>query len=416
MICIATIVSANYLAYARTLEESVRTHQPDAAFRVLIVDRPTDEVKAAVARSGLQAVYAEDLGIRDFEHVAFKYELVELNTALKPTFLKKLFAEGFDKVAYLDPDIRVFSTLAPVFDALDSANIVLTPHAMAPAMDGLRPSDIDFLRNGTFNLGFVALRNTPESIRMLDWWEERCLTYGFNDLGFGTFVDQKWIDLVPCYFEGTHVLKHAGCNVAYWNLHEREVSGTDGNYRVGEVPLCFFHFSGVKAERPDVLSRHQTRHSIRPKTTLAELVADYCTALLRHEHKAFAGIKYTFGHFDNGEAITVTARRAACFTEGAADRPFAAGAPLHTVVKEKGMLKRSGDAEAGANTLSFDQNSRRVRTINGLVRGAASILGIERFSALARYMGYLTREANMARVLLDKPFELAHKRNNSRLS
>jgi len=414
MNCIATIVSANYLAYARTLEASVRQHQPDADFRVLIVDRPTEEVKAAVARSGLRAVYAQDLGIPDFEHVAFKYELVELNTALKPTFLKSLFAEGFAKVAYLDPDIRVFSSLAPVFDPLDNANIVLTPHAMAPAMDGLRPSDIDFLRNGTFNLGFVALSNTAESIRILDWWEERCLTYGFNDLGFGTFVDQKWMDLVPCYFAGAYVLKHPGCNVAYWNLHEREVTGSKGNFHVGDYPLCFFHFSGVKAELPTVLSRHQTRHSIQPGTTLAELVADYCEALLRNEHKAFAGIKYTFSHFDNGDAITVTARRAACFTEGAASRPFAAGTPLHTLVKQKGMLKRSGDAETGANTLSFDQDSRRVRTINGLVRLAASVIGIERFSTLARYMGFLTRESNMARVLLDQPFELAHKRNNSR--
>jgi hypothetical protein len=414
MNCFATIVSANYLAYARTLEESVRKHQPGTAFRVLIVDRATDQVKAAVGRSGLTAIYAEDLGIPDFEHVAFKYELVEFNTALKPTFLKSLFAQGFEKVAYLDPDICLFSNLSPVLDALDTASIVLTPHALAPAMDGLRPSDIDFLRNGTFNLGFVALRRSKDADQMLDWWEERCLAYGFNDLGFGTFVDQKWMDLVPCYFGGVQVLKHEGCNVAYWNLHEREVTGHRGNYLVGDVPLCFFHFSGVKADKPNVLSRHQTRHSIVPGSTLAELVATYCESLLRHEHKAFSGIKYTFGTFDNGVPVTVIARRAACIDPSTCDKPFAASSEFYELIKQKGILAEAGGADVGTNTLSFDQDSSRVRAVNKLLRLASSLMGVERFSALARYMAVLTREANLARVLLNKPFDFSHKNNNSR--
>jgi hypothetical protein len=412
MICIATIVSANYLAYARTLEESVRRHQPGVAFRVLIVDRPTEQVREAVARSGLEAVYAGELGLPDFPQIAFKYELVELNTALKPTFLKTLFAQGFDKVLYLDPDICLFSNLAPVLDALDEARIVLTPHALAPAMDGLRPSDIDFLRNGTFNLGFAGFSKSPEAAAALDWWEDRCLSYGFNDLGFGTFVDQKWMDLVPCYFDKVRILKNAGCNVAYWNLHEREVTGLEGNYWVGDVPLYFFHFSGVKADKPGVLSRHQSRHSIQPGTPLAELVANYCKSLVRNEHTVFSRIPYTFATFDNGEPINPAARRASAVEPTLAD-PFAVSSGFHAKVKSRGLLAKPG-AESGSNTLTFDQDSRRVRIVNAIVRTTASVIGVEKLNALARYMAVLTRESNLARVLMRVPFDFRHTRNNTR--
>ncbi|HWI78144.1 MAG TPA: hypothetical protein VNS31_03035, partial [Ramlibacter sp.] len=90
-ICFATIVSPNYLAYARVLGDSLARHAPQADFRVLVVNRQTAQVRVAVEESALQVTYAEELNLPDFEQLAYKYDLVELNTALKPTFLKSLF-------------------------------------------------------------------------------------------------------------------------------------------------------------------------------------------------------------------------------------------------------------------------------------------------------------------------------------
>src|SRR5690606_14014861 len=143
-LCFATIVAPNYFAYARVLAESIARWRPDAQLRVLVVSRP-DPADAALAQ-GLQLVYSTALGPPDFEQIAYKYDVVELNTALKPSFLKRLFAEGFGQVVYLDPDIRLHAPLEPLTEALATAQIVLIPHSQAPVMDGARPSDIDFLR------------------------------------------------------------------------------------------------------------------------------------------------------------------------------------------------------------------------------------------------------------------------------
>jgi hypothetical protein len=158
MIRFVTIVSANYLAFARVLADSVARHAPESSFRVLVVDRRTPDVEAALRTLGLDAIFVEELGLREPETLFYKYDILELNTAVKPTFLKAMFAEGHRDVVYLDPDTCLYGAPEPILRALDAGNIVVTPHADLPVLDGHRPSDVDFLRNGTFNLGFVALR------------------------------------------------------------------------------------------------------------------------------------------------------------------------------------------------------------------------------------------------------------------
>lgn len=407
-LCVATIVSANYLAYASVLAESLALHEPNGDFKVLVVDRTTPEVRDAVQNSGLDVVYAEDLGLADFDSIAFKYDLVEFNTALKPSFLKHLFARGYQSVVYLDPDIRVFAPLTPVTKALIQHQIVVTPHALAPAMDGLRPSDVDFLRTGAYNLGFIALSRGDDSTQMLDWWEKRCLSHGFSDLGFGTFVDQKWIDLVPSYFGSVHILRDPTCNVAYWNLHEREITKIGPIAEVDRSPLSFFHFSGVKANRPTELSRHQTRHRLIPGTPLATLVADYCAALLRFDHAKYSRLPYTFGHFDDGSRISRAMRRASCI-EPRSPTPFAASGTLYRTFKNQNWLNSGTPFKPPSNnTLDFDESARSVRLVNGAVRFLSRLIGVDRLEALLRYAAFLSRESNYARVLFKKSFDFKH--------
>jgi hypothetical protein len=408
--CAVTIVSGNYLAYAWVLGASLVDAGTGFDLRVLIVDRKTPVLEQAVRDSGLDATFAEDLGLPDLERLFYKYDIVELNTALKPTFLKQTFALGYEHVLYLDPDIRVFAPLTPVLDALQNADIVLTPHAMAPAMDGVRPSDVDFLRTGAYNLGFIGLKASTQASAMLDWWESRCLGMGFNDPAFGTFVDQKWIDLVPCYFSSVHILRHSGCNVAYWNLHERQVDGTAGAYTVNGQPLTYFHFSGVVPSNPAILSKHQTRHSLVAGTALSALVQDYCQALMGLGQAEYAKIPYGFATLDDGTPITPTMRRALLVVPYEEQQPFQLASRLQQELRAAGITVPGGQGAAKAlNTLTFNEADRKVVWVNRLLRGVMRVIGLERLLGLLRYAALLTREAHLPAVLLQQPLSLIHK-------
>lgn len=410
-VCFVTIISANYLAYAQALAASVAKHAVHAAFRVLIVDRPTSDIASAVARSGLHATFAQDLGLDGFEHLAYKFDLVELNTALKPSFLKAALNAGFDAAIYLDPDVALYADPEPILIALGSAEIVLTPHALAPAMDGLRPSDIDFLRNGIFNLGFIAVRAGATTAALLDWWEQRCLQFGFIDTGFGTFVDQKWLDLAIAYFDSVAILRHPGCNVAYWNLHERTVvANAQGGYQIGSEPLIFFHFSGVKADRPATLSPYQTRHALVAGTPLATLVTDYCSRLHANGHEGYRKLSYTYGTLTDGTPITSPMRRALLGTGPIDGDPFdPASGFQRRLRKPLGTHRQAPFQPSVRNTLDMDQSDPRLRLVNTGIRVGARLIGTGRMLMLLRYAAFLTQRSHYAAVLLDQPFDVRHR-------
>src|ERR1700753_1322760 len=125
-----TIISLNYLAYARTLCDSYLAFHPADQFFVLLVDRVPEDFEPS--REPFQLMLVEDLGIANFSSVAFKFGLVELNTNVKPTFMKRLLNQGFDRLVFFDPDILICAPVDPIYEALNTSSIVLTPHCNSP--------------------------------------------------------------------------------------------------------------------------------------------------------------------------------------------------------------------------------------------------------------------------------------------
>ena len=196
-----TIVSPNYLAYARTVAKSYLDQHPGHRFFVLLVAALTDA--SPFAGEPFETVMLDQIGLSDLRGEAMKYDILELNTNVKPTLMLHLMEQrGVDRLVYLDPDIFVYAPLEPVFKALEASDGVLTPHITSPIDDDKLPSEQEMLYNGTFNLGFFAVRKSPEGLRMLRWWERRCLDLGFSEGRTGLFVDQKWMNLLPGLFGG----------------------------------------------------------------------------------------------------------------------------------------------------------------------------------------------------------------------
>ena len=103
----------------------------------------------------------KDIPIPDRRKMCFQYEIMELNTAVKPFAIKHLFSVGYEKIVYLDPDILVYSPLEKTFAALDLYDAVVTPHLTEPLDDKFRPADLDILKAGTSTI----LGSSPQDLR-----------------------------------------------------------------------------------------------------------------------------------------------------------------------------------------------------------------------------------------------------------
>lgn len=300
-----TIVSPNYRAFARVLMASAVRHQPGWDRHVLFVD------SADVPRlddEPFEAVSLRALALPSPRQFCFKYNILELNTAVKPWMFEHLFAKGYDRVVYLDPDIQIYSPLVELDGGPAETFLTLTPHITGPIGGDEHPSERTILQAGSYNLGFLAVRRQPCLGGFLSWWQERLEHQCVIEIERGLFVDQKWIDLAPGLFPGAVVLRHEGYNVAYWNLAQRTVTRRDDGYAVNGQPLRFFHFSGYDPRLTEMVSRHH--HSLRLSEVGAasDVIEAYGSELLAAGHDTFRSQPYAFGYFSNGTKVSDAAR------------------------------------------------------------------------------------------------------------
>ncbi|MDH4246967.1 MAG: hypothetical protein OEW39_04040, partial [Deltaproteobacteria bacterium] len=295
-----TIVANNYVPLARTLCHSFLEHHPNGRFFVLIVDEPTPELD--LSNEPYEIVRLADLALPNNEMFVYQYSILELSTAVKPFLLRHLLDKyQLETLLYLDPDILITAPLTSIFKSFSNSSVLLIPHMFeSPPDDGKKPSETDIMHSGAYNLGFLGIRNDATVSRLLEWWSERLADKCVVDLANARFVDQRWMDLAPSYFEDVEILRDIAINVAYWNLHERKLTQKDGQYFINNVPLAFFHFSGFNPLKPDQLSKHQTRHVIADHPALEALTQDYADRLMRHGYEELTQLRNAYLTLTNG--------------------------------------------------------------------------------------------------------------------
>lgn len=234
-----TIASPDYLPFVQTLCYSLNKQSSDTVLHVLLTanDKP-DAVGGA-----LHYYVPGDLPGESVKEIVHKYRLNNdhLRWALKPAFLSHLLAE-LDKVIYLDNDIYFYKPFDFLFEQLDQCSLLLTPHYF-PFYP--YPNEELFKSNyqiGLFNAGFIGASKKANSI--LKWWSDVCLHNIENNFCEGFFVDQRYLDLSIIIDEGVRILRHPGCNVGSWNMHQSKRSDVNGEILIeGRFPIVFIHFN-----------------------------------------------------------------------------------------------------------------------------------------------------------------------------
>lgn len=380
---IFTIASKNYSPLARVMLSSSINHNPDVDHYYFLVDE--DDSGVVGADDGIYLIKANELGVDDFCRMSFYYNVTELNTAVKPFAFRFLLKNGYENVLYFDPDICIYSSLDIVFNYLRTNAIVLTPHITAPIGedDECVPHEIVHLRTGTYNLGFIGVSSSDETEQFIVWWCEKCRKNCFEEIESGLFVDQKWINLVPGFFDNVGILRHRGCNVAYWNLHERHLENRLIN---SEYELIFFHFSGIVFDDIDVISKYQDRYSLKTRLDIKDLYYEYRDLVYSKGYSKFVGHNYSYENYDDGTPIGPMARRLYFGVMDDFKEPFKTGGGSYKeFLTKRGLLERKA---CGISLAAVDIN-KKGRMVNGLLWFVMRLVGPDRYVALLKYLRYV---------------------------
>lgn len=298
-----TSITSNYIPKARVLAKSLKTHEPDARFYLILSDRLPDGFNLDQEPFDL-VININDLELVDRPSWIFKHTVVELCTAVKALaaiYIMDQLKES--RVIYFDPDMAVFSPLGELDKDLVKHSILLTPHLTdaEEEIGGIYDNEMSALKHGVYNLGFFAVKNSREGRSFLQWWNSRLMRFCYDSKHEGLFTDQKWIDLAPGFFDDLKVLRNPEYNVATWNMSTRRATGdlTKGIFINGR-PLCFYHFSGFDSGAQEVMLNLYGRHSPVYRQ-LREWYIQQCEA---SDQDAMGGIDSIYNRFSNGELIS----------------------------------------------------------------------------------------------------------------
>ena len=298
-----TSITSNYLPKARVLAASVKRHDPQARFHLLLSDVPPPGFDLA-AEPFDTVLGLEDLPIENHRAWAFGHALVEMCTAVKGIgALEIVRRHRPQKLFYFDPDIVVFGGLEALGDALERHAVLLTPHLTDPERSraGILDNEISALKHGIYNLGFIGVRCEGEGLRCLQWWSDRLLDFCRDDIPNGLFTDQRWADLIPAMFDGVRILREPQYNVATWNLSNRTATGAAPDaIAINGRPLGFYHFSGFDSGAQEAMLKAYGSES----PVLFELRQWYLEQCRLSGQEQLGKLPCVYARFDNGEPIT----------------------------------------------------------------------------------------------------------------
>jgi hypothetical protein len=302
-----TSAAFNYIPKVRILFNSIRKFHPEWTLHLVLADEMRGDID--LSQEPLDEIYpASDLGIPEWLGWAYCHSIVELATAVKPFMLARLLSlPSCKKVIYLDPDTVIFSRLDDIVDALDSANIILTPHQTRPeqSLAAIMDNEICSLKHGIYNLGFIAVSATDIGHDFADWWSKRVYHFCRADIPNGLFTDQRWIDLVPAFFSGVAIMRSSRHNVSTWNLTTRELSITQtGQYLVDEEPLGFYHFTGFDSGAHRVMAKKNARDN----TAVQQLIKWYADQNSVLAQDPLARVPWAYGTYSDYTPISKAQR------------------------------------------------------------------------------------------------------------
>lgn len=311
-VCLFTIVTKGYLAYAKALAVRVGQFHPGARFAIFVVD--PEGMGGETGGTAAEIRFAADLFDDDtFRLMTGYYTADEMCNACKPWAHAALFRESsVETTLYLDSDIFLTGPLTALLEDLGGKAILLTPHVIKPLVDGA-PENLEraFLEGGIFNGGCLVLSRSAEAEAFLEWWKQRLR---FQCLRFapGLCVDQSWLNFVPALFPSAKVAvcRRPGVNVGHWNMHERELTFDEcEGFKADGDPVAFVHFSGWDWRNPEVPSKYALTEAGHGKEGWARAGREYRELLLAQGLEESSRWPYSFARAHDGSVIDLPMRR-----------------------------------------------------------------------------------------------------------
>jgi hypothetical protein len=239
-----TYFDHNYLSRGLALYHSLQRHAPDSRLWVLCLSEPCHQALVALDLPGILPVGLSDFEAGDPEVAATRPNRSTIEYYFTSTPAWMLFVQKREPdaewVTYLDGDLFFFASPDVIYDELQDAAVAIIPHRYSLKNTKRK-------KFGTYNVGWVGVRNDSDGIAVVGWWREKCIEWCHDYIDGGRFADQGYLDSFPSLSSRVKVIENPGANLAPWNIGNYQIEFRDNRVLVDAAhPLIFFHFQGLR--------------------------------------------------------------------------------------------------------------------------------------------------------------------------
>lgn len=321
---VATVATANYMPQTLAFFASVIEHNPHIdRYFVLITDidrqqqiRYQKKIDTLFSTGLITVITANDCGLGDkIVDLSFYYTALELCCALKPVLFRYINEQtDVQNWLYIDNDMHCVGSLNTTFSAFAQHAIFITSERNKPHSNP--EIDCMLLGAGGFNAGVIGITRSDSATRFIDWFCEILSQYGFDDWRptseqrvlpkHSLFADQKWLNLVPCYFDDVIIHRDRGVNLCQWAFENDPITLKDGQVYCGDDVVYLLHLSHWSKDNPRVW---QLRHFTSEEDWDA-IIQSRIELIKKYEQIGFFPTEYGYARFTNNDFISLRDRRA----------------------------------------------------------------------------------------------------------
>jgi hypothetical protein len=239
-----TYFDHNYLSRGLALYHSLQRHAPGARLWVLCLSEECYQTLVTLGLPNLMPRRLAEFEAEDLELAATRStrSTIEYYFTCSPAWMLFVLSREPDAewVTYLDGDLFFFEPPEVIYRELQDAAVAIIPHRYPAKVARLQ-------KFGTYNVGWVGVRNDPDGIAVVKWWRERCIEWCHDYVDGDRFADQGYLGSFSSLSPRVKVIENIGANLAPWNVGNYRVEFCDNRVMIDAIhPLIFFHFQGLK--------------------------------------------------------------------------------------------------------------------------------------------------------------------------
>ena len=242
-----TLFDSNYLTRGLTLYDSLIDTGETFHLFIFCFDDTSYEILRKLDLQHVELVKLSDFETPELVAVKQERSKAEYCWTCTPHVIRyALDTYLLKQITYLDADLYFFQKPSVLINEFDKSgcSVLITEHRYTPKYDQSATS-------GIYCVQFMTFNSDDQALKILQWWQDRCLEWCFGRVEDGKFGDQKYLDDWTARFEGVHVLEHLGGGLAPWNIQQYNIfrrnnvlSAIEKNTGK-EFEIVFYHFHNL---------------------------------------------------------------------------------------------------------------------------------------------------------------------------